>query len=438
MAGGTWTSQTKVRPGAYVNVRSESVSGSGEGVSGIATLPLALDFGPTKQIVAVNGGTNFEQLFAEDLGSENLLLLAETLKNASTVLLYRVNGGTRAQAALAEEVTVRALYGGSKGNDIRVVVQANVDDNAAFDVTTYLSSNIVDVQEKVSAVSDLQSNHLVEFTGEGNLEVTAGVTLEGGETQQATSGDYADYFEAVAVYDFNTMALPIEEEATKLAGVNLVKRLRDDEGLKCQIVVAGYDADHESTINVKNGYELANGRVLTPAQAVAWVAGATAGAQVNQSLTYRAINGATDAVPRLTNSETIAALNSGEVVFTALQDRIVVEQDINSLVTFTQQKNQDFRKNRVLRVLDDIANNSRIVFQSSFIGSVNNNANGRALFLANRIAYFTNLQEIGAIEDFAAEDLEVLPGEDKDAVVFNAYVKPVDSMEKLYMTVRVV
>ena len=35
----------------------------------------------------------------------------------------------------------------------------------------------------------------------------------------------------------------------------------------------------------------------------------------------------------------------------------------------------------------------------------------------------------------ADDDIEVLPGEAVDAVVVNLYIQPVDSMEKLYMSV---
>ena len=47
------------------------------------------------------------------------------------------------------------------------------------------------------------------------------------------------------------------------------------------------------------------------------------------------------------------------------------------------------------------------------------------------------LEQMGAIEDVEAEDVEVLPGNDADSVVVNLKLWPVDSMEKLYMTVEI-
>lgn len=437
MAGGTFTSQNKVRPGAYINVRTDSLAASADGVAGVTTIPLALGFGPEKTVVEADAGTNFDRIFGYGLGSADLLLVREALKRAGTALIYRVNGGTKASAELAEEVNATAKYGGSRGNAIRITVQPNVDTPDSFDVLTYLGTTLVDTQQAVENAEGLIDNDLVTFSGEGNLSTSAGITLTGGATTEAVAGDYADYFEDISVYDFNTMALPIEDEATKVAGTNFIKRLRDEEGKKCQVVVSGHSANHEAVINVKNGIVLTDGTAITPVQATAWVAGATAAAAVNESLTYAPYDGAMDVRPRYTNSEIITALNAGDFLFTEKRGTAVVEQDINSLTTYTIEKNQEFRKNRVLRVLDNIANNTKQVFEDNFIGRVNNNADGRGLFLANRIAYFTGLQDIGAIEEFAAEDISIEAGETKDSVVMNASVKPVDSMEKLYMTVIV-
>ncbi|MFC6262024.1 phage tail sheath C-terminal domain-containing protein, partial [Levilactobacillus fujinensis] len=142
--------------------------------------------------------------------------------------------------------------------------------------------------------------------------------------------------------------------------------------------------------------------------------------------------------PKRSNEQTIDALNAGQIVFTTRRDgTVVVEQDINSLVTETKDKSKDFRKNRVVRVLDTITTNTHDAFESRFIGKVANNDTGRSLFKSDRVSYLTGLQDAGAIDTFSADDLVISPGEDSDAVVVNLAVTPLDSMEKLYMTVNV-
>jgi Ca2+-binding RTX toxin-like protein len=111
--------------------------------------------------------------------------------------------------------------------------------------------------------------------------------------------------------------------------------------------------------------------------------------------------------------------------------------DINSLTTFTDAKGQEFSKNRVLRVLDAIANNTRETWEDNFIGQVTNDAAGRDLFKANRAEYLAGLQAQGAIENFTTDDIVVSAGDTKDSVVATISVQPTDAMEKLYMTVYV-
>ena len=116
---------------------------------------------------------------------------------------------------------------------------------------------------------------------------------------------------------------------------------------------------------------------------------------------------------------------------------MVVEQDINSLIKFTAERTRDFSKNRIIRTLDEICTNTQETFENSYLGRVPNNENGRALFKANRISYLTTLQAQNIIQNWDNGDITVNAGNDKDAIVVDVAVTPVDAMEKLYMTLIV-
>jgi hypothetical protein len=437
MAGGTWTTQNKVRPGVYINTVSEVNTGVSIGERGIVSLPLALSWGPAKQVIAVDAGADTFDSLGYPITAPQLLLVREALKRAKTLLLYRLNAGTAA-AATVGPLTVTARYGGVRGNDIAVVIQTNVDDPDKSDVKTLVAGVEVDSQT-VTAADELKANAWVEFSGTGALTTTAGTPLTSGSDGSVTAQDYLDYLAAIEVYDFNTIGLTATDDTTKQVFTSFAKRLREDEGKKIQVVVENYPAaDYEGVISVKNGVVLDDGTTLTAAQAVAWVAGATAAAAANQSLTYDAYDGAVDVAPKYTNSQIIAALQAGEFLFTASGGRAIIEQDINTLHTLTPEKGKQFAKNRVLRVLDGLANDYMRVFSQSYIGKVGNNADGRNLFKGEIINLTTQYQNLGAIQNFDSQaDLEVLPGADPDAVVVNQWVQPVDSIEKIYMTITV-
>lgn len=252
--------------------------------------------------------------------------------------------------------------------------------------------------------------------------------------------DIDDALEALETVPFTTLCYPYDGEGTdtiKAAIKAWVEDMREDEGVNIQAVLANYDADSEAVINVAQGVLLADETTLTAAQCTAWVAGVTAGANVNQSNTGRKYEGAVDVVPRMTKSDMEAAITAGKFIFKVdTAQNVTAAYDINSFKTFTTQKSKAFSKNRLIRVLDGINNDIANIFESNYVGKIDNNPDGRSLLRATLIEYFNELQRLNAIQNFAPEDVTVNAGEDANAVVIDCYIQPVDSVEKIYITVN--
>ncbi|KWX80324.1 hypothetical protein AMQ84_04215 [Paenibacillus riograndensis] len=440
MAGGTWTTQNKVRPGVYVNVALNQSAIGKMGTRGITALALSLSWGAPGVITKITAQEDFEKLLGYDLGHSSLLPVREALKRASTVLLYRLNEGVKATVT-NNGLQVTAKYGGERGNDISVIIEKNIENNVLFDVKTLLAGTELDKQT-VGDADELAANDYVKFQKNGTegLTLTAGIRLAGGANGTVTNAAHSDFLGALEVQEFQTVGLLSKDNSLKALYSAFVKRLRDMEGKKVQAVVSDYAAaGHEGIISVKNGVVLSDGTAIDGEHAVAWVAGATAAAAVNESLTYQAYDDAVDADVRLSHSETTDALLNGEFLFTYSGGRAVVEQDINTFTAYAPDKGRAFSKNRVLRVLDGIANDLKSIFEKYYIGKVANNEDGRTLFWSQCATYMNDLQNIGAIEDFKAQtDVVVAAGTDSDSIVVDVAVKPVDSVEKVYMKVKVV
>ena len=185
------------------------------------------------------------------------------------------------------------------------------------------------------------------------------------------------------------------------------------------------------------GVVLSDGAALTVAETTAWVAGATAGASITTSNTGMKYVGAVDVTPRKTKSEMETAVKAGEFILkTDSAQNVTVVYDINSLTTVTPEKGKMFTKNRVIRTIDNIANDIATIFESNYVGKVNNNEDGRALLKAALVDYFNTLQNMSAIQNFETDDITVTAGADSDAVVVSAAVQPVDSVEKIYIMVN--
>ncbi len=442
MGGGTFTVQNKVLPGAYINFVSTG-STAAMGARGVAALPLELSWGPESQVWSMEAGDFSGQALAVlgyDPTAPELLLVREAMKRAKKLLLYRVNSGGVKASATVGGLTVTAKYGGTRGNALWAAVLPNADDGNQMDVATYLEETEVDRQTvaKAGGAAKLTANDYVIFDSPATLTAAAAANLTGGTDGEVTGGAYAAWLKALEVEQFQVLGYPGTDSAVKALVAAFVKRLREDEGKKVTGVLYQYPgADHMGVISVKNGVVLADGTTVTGDQAVAWVTGASTAAEVSQSLTNTAYDGAVDVNVKYTKSQYEAAIQAGEFVFYADGNKARVLADLNTLTTFGAGVSKDWTSNRVVRVMDGWANDVAGIFGAQYLGAQTNNDTGRGLFLADLVALGKEYERVGAVHDFLPEDITVRQGSGKRDVAVDCALKPNDSMEKLYMTVNV-
>ena len=439
--GGTWLSQNKVRPGAYINFSSVPRPSTTVGDRGIATMALPLSWGAEGELIDVYStdlldGSSLASVGMTAFDAESKLLRL-MLSGCYLAKIYRLNsGGARAVGAVGE-LLVRAKHPGEFGNEITIAVTAT---GALFTVTTYVSGASRDSQT-VALVGELDNNDFVEFSGSGALTPNAGFPLEGGTdgTVQPSTA-YPAYLALAMKARWQTMALTQDTTQYNPIFAEFAETMRETEGRFVQVALSNYaGADYPGVINSDCGVGLADGSVVTADEAAAWVAGITAGASVIQSNGSRPFPDAIRILNERTNSEIIDALKAGMFILSTNQrGDIKVEDDINSLHTFTPARNRDWRLNQVVRVLDEIGTTVSDIWEQSYQHKVQNNDNGRMIFKADIIGYFNQLMNLGAITDFAgADDIVVDRGMDLDAVTADVLAQPVAAMSKLYMQVNV-
>lgn len=444
MAGGTWTSQNKIRPGVYI--RFSSTRGLGLTVSDRGTVAIAepMNWGPVETVQEIEAGADMTPYTGYDITNANNRFLNEIFKGTNRtaapnkVLLYRLGAsGQTAATATVAPLTATAKYPGTRGNDISIVITELTTPEDTYTVSTVVDGEIVD-QQTAKTVEELVPNDWVTWSGTGALAASVGTPLTNGANGTPASSDYTDFLTAIEPYKFDVLLYDGTDTTVQDAMVAFVKRLSEEEGMYTQLVAAGLtNPDSRFVVNVMSGVTLSDGTALTPQQTVWWAGGALAGAQYNESLTYASYPSAVDVSPKLTNSGYEQALSDGQFVLFADDGVVKVEQDINSLVTYTTDITEPYHKNRVMRLLNTIANDIYQQFSDGYIGVVNNNEAGRMQFKAAIVGYLLTIQANNGIQNFDAEDVEVLPGEDIDAIVVNLAITPVDSVEKIYVTITV-
>jgi hypothetical protein len=345
--GGTWTSQNKILPGAYINFLTNTALSITPGDRGTVVLLQEMSVGAAGDMYKITATD--EAAYPEAVKAAEKMLVNQALKGAKTVIVY--NLGASHTAAV----------------------------------------------------------------------VTAALA-------------------ALKTIEFNTLCYPYDAAAyaTNQASIKTwITAMRDTEGRKIQAVMADCIGDNEGVINVTQGVKLTDGTILTNAQTTAWVAGVTAGAAIYQSNTGKRYADAIDVVPRMAKTEMEAAITAGKFIFKVdSAQNVTAVYDINSLTSFTVEKSDVFKKNRVIRTIDGINNDIVEIFESNYVGKTNNNADGRALLRATLVQYFNELQNLSAIQGFTEDDVKATAGTNSDAVLIECYVQPVDSVEKIYINVN--
>ncbi|HBG7237416.1 phage tail sheath family protein [Clostridioides difficile] len=433
LGGGTFVTQNKILPGSYINFISAKRATSSLSDRGIVAMPLELDWGIDEDVFQVTSD-DFEKYsvkyFGYDYTHEKLKGLRDLFKNIRLGYFYKLNKGVKASCTIAT-----AKYSGIRGNDLKVTVTTNIDDNTKFDVVTLLDNKKVDTQI-AKVITDLEDNDYITWRKDATLEASAGLVFTGGTNGEAVTGaEYQAFLDKIESYSFNALGCLATTTEIKSLFVEFTKRMRDRVGAKFQTVLyKKNDADYEGVVSVENKIKDTG---LLESSLIYWTTGAIAGCDINKSNTNKRYDGEFDVDVNYTQIHLEEALKTGKFIFHKVGDEVHVLEDINTFVSFTDDKNDDFSSNQSVRVLDQIANDIATLFNEKYLGKVPNDKAGRISFWNDIIKHHKELENIRAIEDFKTDDVSVELGNDKKTVIVSDAVKVINAMSKLYMTVSV-
>lgn len=431
LGGGTFLVQNKVLPGSYINFISVAKASANLSDRGFATMPLELDWGVDGDIFEVTSA-DFQKdslkIFGYDYTHEKLKGLRDLFLNVQTLYAYRLNAGIK-----AENIYATAKCSGLRGNDLKIVVQKNVDNQSKFDVLVFLGTTQLDSQT-VEHGNELIDNDFVVWKKDLKLELTAGLPLSGGKNGTVEAASHQKYLDKVESYTFNIIGVTSTDELIKQLYVSFTKRMREEIGAKFQCVVHRKAADYEGVINVKN---ITKNENYPESSLVYWVTGLEASCPVNKSCLNRKYDGEFEVEVDYTQVQLSKAIKNGEFAVHKVGSDIRVLSDINSMITISDTKGDIFKDNQTIRVIDQIANDIATLFNTKYLGSVPNDESGRISLWSDIVKHHEQLEKIRAIEKFTDKDVTVEQGDSKKSVLVSDKVTVVNAMAQLYMTVKI-
>lgn len=430
LGGGTFITQNKVLPGSYINFISAAKASANLSDRGYVAMPLELSWSVDGEVFTVTQEDflkNSLKIFGYAYTHDKLKGLRDLFKYAQVAYLYKLNGGVKASNTYAI-----AKYKGIRGNDLKIIITANIDNPAKFDVSTLLDNSVVDTQT-VSGAAGLVDNDYVDFITTATLVATSGTALTGGTDGAAVTGtEYQTFLDKIESYSYNTLGCLSTDETIKLLLAEFTKRMREQVGAKFQTVLYKYNtADYEGIISLDN--------TVTDSGALAsslvyWTTGVEGGCAVNKTCTNKKYDGEFTVDTNYTQTQLSDAIKAGKLMFHKAGSEVRVLTDINTLVSYTSEKGEDFSSNQTMRVLDQIAIDIAIMFNTKYLGDIPNDPSGRISLWNDIVDVDKALLKIRALEDFKSSDVTVAKGETKKSVVVGQTITPTNAMEQLYMT----
>ena len=467
--GGKWTTQDRKVPGAYINVISSTATTQALSARGIVAFATNADWGKEQEIISLTAQDfqrNARDIFGYSATSPQMKGIADIFKHARQLLFYRLNpksGGQRAKVTFEpadssepELVVATAKTTGIRGNDLAVAIEYNIntpdvptaENPPLYDVTTFLDGLSVDIQTQISAMDQLKENAFLTWNESMSImELIAAAS--GGATAPSTAVDIESALSALESHSYHVFGTDVEiPTAVGDYIVSYVKRMRDDVGMKMQAVIyapvgVDFKTNHEGIIAVQNGALVDPDTGKTEdgfgrSAPVFWVAGAAAAAAVNESLTGSIYTGAFPIEADYTLDILETFIDNGKFAFYRSGDEIEVLRDINSLTTFTETKNEDFSNNQTIRILDQLAVETALLFNNTYKGAVPNDEIGRISFKSGINSIYEQMQDLRAIQNHSIDNLVVGEGMKRNAVYLDSQVWPVNAMEFLYANIRVI
>ncbi|WP_427340648.1 phage tail sheath C-terminal domain-containing protein [Caloranaerobacter sp. DY30410] len=213
------------------------------------------------------------------------------------------------------------------------------------------------------------------------------------ERIDTSATDYNAALDRLKNKKWNYLAIPgiAADDTTAIA--TWIKTQRDNNKKTFKAVLPNHAADHEGIINFTTADIKTVDKTYTTAEYCCRIAGILAGLPFTRSATYYVL----DEVESITEStDPDADIDNGQLILINDGEKIKIGRGVNSLVSTTTEKTEDFKKIKIVEVMDMIKDDIRDTFNNYYVGKVPNIYDNQVLFFTSVNAYFKELanQEI--------------------------------------------
>ena len=459
MSGFFIKGETKERPGLYKRI--EDITTYPQVRERIGCAVVSANWGPIGVPKLIQRTDDWAKIIGSGSGYDTLKEMF--VGGAKKVVLVRVGStGTKATLTLTDDastpvnvVTLTAKYAGTY--PLAISIKADLNDASVKNVTIYTGDTVLE-KFKIAAgtaeidgiVAELVNSEYIDATklaaGSGTLDDVTKSSLTGGADPTVNTTAYADGLEAANTEVFDTICVDTNDTAVHAVLAAFVERIYKEGDYPITVIsepktvaratrlahAAAYN--NEKIVYVLGSWKDAAGTVYSGYKAAARIAGMITAIPCNNSLTHKPIEGAVELDEALTNSQIIEAIRSGCLIISKSKTSdVMIEKAINTLVV--PGPDQDAGWKKIRRVMTRFEMMSRIdVTLEPFVGSVNNDPDGRAAIIAAAQSVLDAMIGEGKLFPGATVFLDENNPPIADSAWFIIQADDIDSFEIGYLT----
>lgn len=204
------------------------------------------------------------------------------------------------------------------------------------------------------------------------------------------------------VWDYLAVPCIQKGETDKVA--TWIKGLRED-GIKVQAILPSCKGDHEGIVNFTTTDIKVEEKTYTNTQYCSRIAGIIAGTPLNISATYYVLSEVTD-VPHLKKKDANKAIDNGELILINDGEKCKIGRAVNSLTSTREGISEDYKKIKVISIMDLIYTDIRKTFENEYVGKYANSYDNQVEFCLSVSGYFNELEK-GIILDKKLNEVHV-------------------------------
>lgn len=331
-----------------------------------------------------------------------------------------------------ESKAIAAIERGAVG-----ILAVVLKDAAVAVVTEYPILDSADIPEALTAAN----KQYLEDALAGVPKMVKAVVIP------ATDANYNDALNYLETILWNIGCIPGIAAEDVAAIATWAKGMRDTKERKIMVVLPGNAADHEAVIDfvIEDGADVAGevtvgAATYTASEYSARIAGLIVGLALTVAPTYRVLTEVTD-VPHLTKAQADTKVDAGKLILYHDGEKVKIARGVTSLTTTTEDKGADWKKIKLVRILDMVYTDVKSTIEDHYIGSYQNSYENKLLLIAAINAYYEFLEQERILDpgknkceiDVAAQKTYLKSiGEDADNMTVQQ-IKEANTRDKVFL-----